>query len=240
MPRAATLRPVDVDPQLLDRARRGRRAATIELLATFYPPVYRTAAALTGRQDAARAVSRKVMIDGLNRLPAFDDVGEPDRWFRHHAVLSARAASGQPVSTKKDALMTPDAAMPYLAFVVALRDLPVQQAEAYLLHHGEGLSGRALGIVMDYSQVAAQKHLEAAERTMRAIGGENVGALTAQLVRAYRSLTPGEKIILPAVTAAVRRRRRKQLLRWVGWLVFLVGLAFAAWGGWVIWRAIQA
>ena len=214
----------------------------IQLLADFYPPVYRTAAALTGRQDAARAVSRKVMIDGLNRLPSFADPAEPDRWFRHHAVLSARRAKGPPVSTKQDALVAQvkDPTMPFLAFVVALRDLPQQQAEAYLLHHGEGLSGRPLGIVMDFSQVAAQKHLEAAERTMRAIGGENVEALTAQLVRAYRSLTPTEKMILPAVTAAVRRRRRKQLLRRVGWLVFLVGLVFAAWGGWVIWRAIQA
>ena len=46
----------------------------------------------------------------------------------------------------------------YAGFIRALRTLPVQQAEAFILHHGEHLNERLLGVAMDLSTGAAGSH----------------------------------------------------------------------------------
>ena len=240
------MKPVELDPDLFADAKGGQREATVRLLSAFYPSVYRVAAALTGRRDVARKVARHILSRGLELLPKWAEPGAPDRWFRHHTLLLARRVKLAAPPTNDDALVTAarsadggNVPMPYLAFVVALRQMPRQQAEAYLLHHGEGLTVRQLGVAMDCSQQAAGQHLDTADRTMRAIAGDSLEPLSDRLVRAYRSLTPDLRIVVPAVSAAMRRRRRRRLLR--GLLIVLVGAALiaAAWVGWRVWLVLE-
>ena len=238
--------PVEIDPALFADARNGRREATVRLLSAFYPGVYRVAAALTGRRDVARKIARHILARGLELLPKWVEPGAPDRWFRHHTLLLARRVKLGPPPTNADALVTAardadqgNVPMPFLAFVVALRQMPRQQAEAYLLHHGEGLPVRAVGVAMDCSQTAAAQHLDTADRTMRAIAGGDVGPLSDRLVAAYRSLTPDGRIVVPAVAGAMRRRRRRRLLRALSVVVIGAVLVAAAWVGWRVWQVLE-
>ena len=106
----------------------------------------------------------------LRVLPKWRTGVVPENWFYHHTLLSARGFLARPPDPHQDLLVTAapapkdprDAAPPtgeialawvgpdeasYVAFVRALRNLPAQQAEAFILHHGERLNERLLGVV---------------------------------------------------------------------------------------------
>src|SRR5436190_708468 len=73
----------------------------------------------------------------------------------------------------------------YAGFVRAVRALPIQQKEAFILAHGEQWDTRALAVAMDCSQEAAANHLREATRVLSSLGGNHFAAFTAQLSHAY-------------------------------------------------------
>jgi DNA-directed RNA polymerase specialized sigma24 family protein len=231
----------EVEADLLHYARRGNRRAMEQMLEMHYPPVHRIAHALTAREEVARRVLRFVMTRSLQVMPNWNQESAPTRWFYHHTVLSSRRENRKPPYPSEDPLFVQGSGpqTPYLAFLRALRELPVQQKEAFILHHGEELDTRYLGISMDCSREAAEQHLLSATQTLSAIAGGQFGAFTQRLREAYQGLTPPAHVIVPQVRRQVSRhmlpRRAK---RWFGLLILLavlVGLAYLALRlGWLV------
>ena len=238
---------------LLRRAQDFERGAMEELLADVYPAVYRMAHALTGRPGAGRQVVHDVIRRSLRVLPKWRPGVVPENWFYHHTLLSAREFLARPPDPKQDLLVTaapsaadadpppkgeialawvaPDQAS-YVAFVRALRNLPVQQAEAFILHHGERLNERLLGVAMDCSVAAAANHLAAANAALNAVTAGRTDAFAATLSRAYRALTPPPATIRPVARKYVARAARPRLLRRIFRVLLALALLAAVYFAW--------
>jgi DNA-directed RNA polymerase specialized sigma24 family protein len=227
-------------PDAFTRARDLKPAAVSEVLAEFYAPVHRLAHGLCGRPDVARGVVKYVMTRSIQRLPSWDDQDEAENWFHHFTVLTtrrARAGKRRPEPGAGNDMLLGDMSAPepaYVAFLTALRNLPEQQQEAFVLHHGERIGLRTSSIAMDCSTQAAQNHLNAATETLRLVAGERFERFTTRLNAAYRRLTPDAELALPLVRKVVRRRvwpRRVAL-----WTARLLVLALVAGTAWLVWR----
>ena len=227
-----------VSEELLAQAQNGNAAAMEALLAESYPSVCRIARAVAGEEHVAHYIVDLVLERSLRVLPTWRRGVIPENWFYHHTLLTARDfAAVNAVDPRRDPLVTQAAAAStdpgYVAFVRALRGLPEQQAEAFLLNHGEMLNERLLGVAMDCSATAAEKHLAAASEALAAIAGPQREAYTAALHRAYTSLTPQEGSGVREVRAFVRRTRRRHLLRrLMRWLLVLLVLGASAYAAW--------
>lgn len=232
--------PMEVDPDLLDRARRGKRSAIIELLQLYYPQVWRVAVALTGREDVGRGVTLYVMRRSLQHIERWQDQEAPTRWFRHHTLMTLRRTRKHKPDLFNDVLIRrSDRNDPaYTAFIKALRDLPEQQREAFLLTHGEKLPPRQIAIAMDCSMHAAQMHLSEAEKHLRLLGQGDYESLVQHLHDRHQRLTPDEQMILPSLRRQLRRsiwwRRIRVLSKAALWLVILGGIGYAGWWTWPV------
>lgn len=226
---------MEVDSQTLERARRYQRDAVERLFAAFYPVVCRMALALSGRVDAGTDIVRVVVKRGFQVLPRWRDDGAPERWFHHHTVLAARRSTRAGPELSSDVFVTTaqtrDAGYP--AFIRALRLLPHQQREAFILHHGEHMNTRYLAVAMDCSTEAAQNHLAQATESLKLIAGQSYLGFLKQLGDCYRQLSPAEEMSLPSVRKYVARfiwpRRVAAVLRAVFVVATLSGLAYLAW-----------
>ena len=225
---------MSVSDNVLERAQRGDRAACAALLAESYPAVVRMARALTGDAAEAERVVDFVLTRGAKFLPSWRRGSTPQNWFYHHTLLAARDRT--PASAPQADLLVGEAqgAGPdYLAFVRAVRGLPQQQCEAFILHRGERLSAKMLGVTMDCSSTAAENHLNAANATLAAIAGSSLGPCQSALSRAYAALGPPPESVGPAVTPHARTYTRplrlRRLARRVIFTVVLIALAGAAW-----------
>jgi DNA-directed RNA polymerase specialized sigma24 family protein len=233
---------MDVDVDLLRAARKGRRDAIIELLAIHYPLVWRMAEALTGRRDIARGVMKYVMPRSLKALPGWKAESDPHRWFYHHTLLTTRriSAAHQPDPLKDSLIDGPTTTASYLAFIKALRALPMQQREAFILANGEGAGARAMAVAMDLSTLAAENHLREASERLRALAPDKYDASVARLQAAYRKLSPDEDMSVPSVRSRVNRLVRPWFIRRTLRTIFtLLALALTAWGAWWVWRIVQ-
>jgi DNA-directed RNA polymerase specialized sigma24 family protein len=219
----------------LAKARKFTRHALDQVFADSYPAVCRISAALTGRPDVARGVVRWVMARAMYMLPKWRDETAPERWFLHHTLLTARRTSKHLPDPKKDLLLVnaewKDEGYP--AFVRALRQLPVQQKEAFILHHGEHFNDRYLAVAMDCSTQAAENHLHAATAALQAISGDRFETFTTDMKRAYAKLGPTEEEVFPSVRKYVSRhlwpRRFKALVKLIVALVVLAAIGYAVW-----------
>jgi DNA-directed RNA polymerase specialized sigma24 family protein len=226
-----------VSDDVLERAQRGDRAACAALLSESYPSVVRMARALTGDAGEADRVVDFVLTRGAKLLPAWRRGTMPQNWFYHHTLLAARerAATRPTHGAGADLLVmeTTGAGPEYVAFIRAVRGLPGQQGEAFILHQGERLNTRLLGVTMDCSSAAAENHLNAATATLTAIAGISLGSCQAALSRNYAALGPPAESVGPAVEryaqSYTRPLRLRRLLRRVILVAVLVTLAWCAW-----------
>lgn len=227
--------PIDLDT--LRRAHDLARDAVEAVVNESFPTVARMAYALTGRNAAGNRVVRHIVRRGLKMMPTWHDEGEPQRWFLHHTILACRREGPPPPpSAAADLLLTQGPQPPSaadVAFVRALRALPQQQVEAFLLHFGESFNPRYMAVAMDCSTAAAQQHLESATTALRTLAGGDFEPQTARLRRVYQSLTPADRVRLPQVGALVRRhvwpRRAWRVMKLAFGLAVLLGLGWAAW-----------
>src|SRR5687768_17223917 len=148
-----------VDPWTLAEAAQGKRDALARLLATYYPQVWRIAVNLTGREAVGKAVARQIMERSLVAAQTWEHEEVPERWFKHHTVLAARDAAPRTPPSDDVLIFKGPRDAGYVAFARAVRGLPHQQREAFLLNHGEDFDLRQLGIAMDCSVDAAGVHL---------------------------------------------------------------------------------
>ena len=227
------------------RARKLKPDAVATVLASVYGNVHRLAYGLAGRADVGRGIVRYVMARAVRLLPNWHDEAEAELWFHHFTVLTARRSHRNRPEPLKDLLVvggdgyhrgafTPAGDDPaYVAFVAALRALPHQQQEAFLLHHGEKLNTRFMSVSMDCSIEAAHNHLRVATGSLRMVAGPSFDAFTNRLAVAYARQTPSEDLVLPSVKSIVRRRvwprRVGRWVRAVFVLALLAALIYAAW-----------
>jgi DNA-directed RNA polymerase specialized sigma24 family protein len=243
-----------IGDDLLLRAKDYDRRAMEELLSDVYPVVHRMAHALTGRPGAGKQVVHDVMRRSLRVLPKWRTGVVPENWFYHHTLLSARGFAARRPDPREDLLVTaakapapapvvaaggeiplaevtPDDPS-YVAFVRALRNLPVQQAEAFILHHGERLNERLLGVAMDCSVAAAATHLLAANQSLNAVTAGRTELFAATMSKAYHALTPPPATISPVTRKYVARGLRPRLFRRIFRIVLLLLLLAGAYFAW--------
>lgn len=221
---------------VLAEAREFRPVAMETLLASGYAPARRIAHALSGNEAIGRTVAELLIRRSLRLLPKWHDPSSPENWFYHHAVLTTRSANlPAPEDPLADPLVLhgrPD--LPeYVAFIRALRLLPQQQREAFILHHGERLNSRMLGVAMDCSMQAAETHLHAASEALRSVSGADIDPLAARLTRAYAELKASEPDVTPGVRVCVQQVRRRiamqRIIRVLVVALVLGGLAAGVW-----------
>jgi DNA-directed RNA polymerase specialized sigma24 family protein len=224
-----------IPDDVLERAMKNDRAATEAVLTEVYPSVFRLSHALTGRPGAARQVLHDVLRRSLRVMPKWRRGTVPENWYYHHTLITAREIAPNPPELREDVLVkqagTEDPA--YLAFVRTIRSLPRQQAEAFLLHHGEKLNTRLLGVSMDCSQSAAADHLNAANAAIDSVAGaEALPALTATLEKTYASLLPPTNTIRPAARKYIKAHIRPKIIKRVVLVILLVALVIGAFYAW--------
>lgn len=217
------------------RARRADRAAVEAILTGSFPAVHRIAHALSGDQARGTAVARHVLRRAVRVMPRWRKGITPENWFYHHTLLMSREAAPHPPAPDRDLLIAagPDGNPAYLAFIRALRVLPRQQMEAFVLNHGEKLNSRLLGVAMDCSASAAATHLLAATESMRTIAGHSYEDLVVALERAYATLSPPETIVRTTVgrqvAAGLWAMRLRRMIRRTITLAVLAAVGFAVW-----------
>jgi len=220
----------------INRARRSDRQAVETLLCESYPAMHRIAHALAGDPKTAPKIVHLVLRRAVLVMPRWRKGITPENWFYHHMLLTARGASPLTVPIERDLLITagPTGSPAYMAFIRALRGLPRQQMEAFVLNHGEKLNSRLLGVSMDCSTRAATVHFEAATQSLQTIAGESFDDLVARFEQAYMTLTPPTTVIRTAVrreaTVAIWAIRLRRLIR------RLVAVSILALIGYAVWR----
>ena len=223
--------PRQIDDETLTRARAGRSDDLARVLAAHYPLVWRVCVNLIGRQDKARPVAQAVMSRAVTAAESWDHDDAPARWFRHHALLSAREATpAKPPASDVLVDRGPDDPA-YAAFVRAVRALEPQQREALLLSVGEGFDLRSLATAMDCSTEAASVHLKNATATLSAFAGGDYADFVEDLRRAYRASEPDSSLSLPNARRAVRRRVwPARVVGVLGWALLLLLIGGAIYG----------
>jgi DNA-directed RNA polymerase specialized sigma24 family protein len=223
-----------ISDDIMKRARRSDRRAIEAILADSYPAMHRMAYALTGDPKLAQRVVRLVLRRAVRLMPRWRKGITPENWFYHQMLLSAREASSK-VSPDRDVLITagPTGQPAYVAFICALRGLPQQQMEAFVLNHGEQLNPRLLGVAMDCSTIAASTHLAAGMQALQGIAIDSFPALVSTFERAYHTLTPPQTIVRSATTqqtgSVIWQIRLRRLIRRMVWLVVLASIGYAVW-----------
>jgi DNA-directed RNA polymerase specialized sigma24 family protein len=222
-----------ISPDTLAAARRLSAPAVAEVLREHYPSVHRLAYGLAGRADVGAGIVRYVMQRSIAILPTWEDENQPENWFHHFTVITARRSIGHRPDPRTDLLLgdtgvTPDPA--YIAFLAGLRAIPQQQQEAFILHTCERLGPRTSSLAMDCSTEAAGNHLRAAIEALRFVSGDRYETFATRAANAYRRLTPPPDTILPRVKSIVRRRVwPRRMARFLAWIVLLGAIGGAAW-----------
>jgi len=209
-------------------AQAGDTGAAQRVFANALPTCERIALALCGTRPAARRVVKEVAKRGarqFDRWRAADDAG---RWFMHHTILLTRR-SRKPVEPKYDILLEdvggPDVVQ-YQAMIAALRNLPPQQLEAFVLTHAQRWNTRLCAVAMDCSNKAVENHLAEANRQMTPLLAKNVDLLTAALAQVYKSLPLDLPVAPETIAFRVRTGRSvRRVTRLVGWIVMLALIA---------------
>lgn len=198
-----------------------------------YPEVLRLAMLLTGREDVARGVAKFVMSRAVAAWPTWESPVQMRGWFFHHALLtSRRAVKHRPTRETEFLLQDVPNDPQYVAFVSALRELPFQQAEAWLLFDVLDLDIRGCSVAMDCSTAATQNHLVAARTTLHTLAGEEYEPLVARIRETTYAYTPDEAPTVRAVETSVRRYLLPKKVEAVLTIIILAALTVAAWKLW--------
>ena len=224
-----------VADDVVEKARLGDRASVEAVVTECFPAVHRVAHALTGDPAVAGKVVRFVLRRSVDVMPRWRSGLIPENWFFHNTLITLRRLNAPAPPPNQDLLITvgPTGLPAYGGFIRALRALPVQQAEAFVLHHGEHLNERLLGVAMDLSTGAAGSHLAAATASLQSLAGDDYPALVAALEKAYAALTPPETIVRTTARTEMRSilwgKLIRRVVRRLITLAILAAIGFAAW-----------
>lgn len=230
---------LELTSDVLEAARGGDREATVEILSMYYPLVWRMASGLTGREDVGKGVTKYIMQRALRSLSSWKDEGAPARWFHHNTLLMVRRTYKHPPQTETDCLLVSDRSTIDVAFIRSLRQLPMQQREAFILANGERLDPRAIAVAMDFSVLATGTHLREATHQLQSLGPEDFEISVKRMAAAYHKLGPDEEMAVQEI----RQRVQRFLLPYQVGRIFrgamgLILLFLTAWFGYWIYEIV--
>jgi hypothetical protein len=208
-----------------------------ETVSSIFPQACRLAITLCGDRPTGLNVSRHVLRRSGLLVDRWKDFPEGQRWFLRYTVLCTR--EHPPESSKNDHLFLAARSAEQQAIIVALRHLPGQQREAFILHHGEQLDLRQTATAMDCSLSAVKNHLHQATAALNEIAIGGIQPFVLALPEMMHQLTPDPDTVELEIKRSLRVRRRrgglallfKFLKEALNWLLLLA----AIWALWT-WR----
>jgi DNA-directed RNA polymerase specialized sigma24 family protein len=224
---------MEIDDAVFVAARLGKRQPAIDVIVRYVPEAFAIATLLTGSFEVGRQAIHRLTVASMKQLPTWTDPDEGRRWFRHQAVLVARQLGTSGVDDVH-VFARADSALPagFPAFIRAVRKLPQQQQESFLLQHGLGFDPRERGVAMDCSTTAAQTHLQEAERQLIPLLGADYNLMRVTLRDGATRLLDVQDphgFVARRYRSPRGRRRRDAML---GLLVILCASAGVAWLAW--------
>lgn len=207
------------------------RTQLVSDLLLVHPLVARLSLLLTGRDDLTRRITHTVMILAVNQWPAWpEDEPAPSAWFLHHTLLQARASvfSDDPLPDPEALLLNQPPNPEYAAFLRALRKLPFQQIEAFVLYDVLRHDLRGAAVAMDMSTTATANHLESARSTLKTLAADRYDALLAHLRAFAATHAPDDNLILPEIRGELRAHTWRRIWRWTRFSAVLAILAAIA------------
>ncbi len=178
---------MSINPSTLRQVQKFNLSATARVLEAYHARVLRLARGISGRSTTARKIVNVVMRQAARSAHQWHHDDAPERWFLHHTLLACRRCIRHLPDVSEDELFTragsDDPA--FRALVSALRQLPPQQQEAFLLGHAERLGDRLLAVAMDLSTTAATTHLSAADQTLAPLAGGRIDEFHKLIARAW-------------------------------------------------------
>lgn len=219
-------------------AQQGKPDAFRHLYSQALEPCARIAYSLCGDSDGAQKVLRALVSRSIRQFPRWKYADEASAWFMHQTILLLREIA-RPIKPPDDLLLKdvggPDV-IQYAAMVRAIRKLPQQQQEAFLLTHAQRWNTRLCAIAMDCSNTAVVTHLNEAQRQLQPLLGEHASALLGYLHQVHRSMPvkyPSAPILLGTT---IRVRRTLQKLAYIaGWGMILLIILAILWVWLVLW-----
>jgi DNA-directed RNA polymerase specialized sigma24 family protein len=236
----------------------------LTLLRQSHARIHRIALALCGNRQSAEAVVEKVLRASGKISRRWETDEDAQRWFMHYTVLLCRAMNsekndaGSEVSRRAgsvgpgssgylrtgvgddEALLSLVTDTDSIAILHAIRQLPTQQREAFLLHHGEEMDLRQMATAMDCSNAAAANHLVAAVKSLKEFQLIGIGEFTARLPALLRQLLPPTDALDAHLQNLIADQRHRERLRQiVDWVVRITLLAAIAALLWWIWQRIE-
>jgi DNA-directed RNA polymerase specialized sigma24 family protein len=211
-----------------------RTPTNLESLHRFHPQVYRIAAALCATRSGAENVVEKVLLRSGLHSTRWSDDNDAQRWLVHYTVLISREYSA--ASLDQDILLNSATSPACAAVIAALRQLPRQQCEAYLLYYGEKFELRQLATAMDCSSAAAANHLSTAASTLNLLTANLLDEFNQALPLLMQMLVPPCEILELEIRQLLGRRRKWArvcwLLKLLALLLLVSFLLVAALTGW--------
>lgn len=210
----------------------GNTGAIERVYAQALEPCARVATSVSGRPDVAHNVLRELVRRSTKQFEKWSYADEASRWFMHHTIILLREHR-KPLTPRDDMLLKdiggPDVVQ-YVAMVNAIRKLPDQQQEAFLLTHAQRWNTRLCAIAMDCSNTAVESHLVEANRQIQPLLGEHASALLGFLNKVHLSI-PIEYPSAPKIIAArIKARRGARAVRTlVGWGLVALIVAAIVW-----------
>jgi DNA-directed RNA polymerase specialized sigma24 family protein len=234
----------------------------LTLLRQSHARIYRISLALCGDRASAEAVVEKVLRMSGKISPRWETDEDARRWFMHYTVLSCRATNAENKNTGSELprgarpTAEPPGSSSYLssgvtgneallslvthpdsiAILRAIRQLPTQQREAFLLHHGEEMDLRQMATAMDCSSAAAANHLVGAVKSLKELHLVGIGEFTARLPALLRQLVPQDDALDAHLQNLIAKRWRRnriwRIIIWVAWIILLSSIAFSLWWIW--------
>jgi DNA-directed RNA polymerase specialized sigma24 family protein len=200
----------------------------LKVLRLTHRQIYRISLVLCGDRSATEQVVKKVILQSGQAARKWETPDDAQRWLMHYTVLLSRAVQTPGNDTLLESATDPDE----IAVIQAIRQLPTQQREAFVLHHGEAMELRQLATAMDCSTTAAANHLVAAVGALKGQNLIGLGDFTTNLPGRIEKLLPPPQLLETsledAMLASDRLWRRVVLL----WLKNAIVLACI---GWLIW-----
>lgn len=216
----------------LESAQRGDAGAAQRLFQQATATCGRVATTLLGTHAQGHRAVRELAKRAATQLPGWRSADEAARWFMHHTILLTRQLR-KPFDPQYDVLLHdvggPDVTE-YRAMVTALRKLPEQQQEAFLLTHAQKWNTRLCAVAMDCSNVAVETHLVGATRELQPLLGKHFEVLMGFLRQVHEAVPVETTAIATGVARRTRARRSAKLLTTIfGWAFIALIVLFAVW-----------
>ncbi len=200
--------------------------AATTILDRCYPRVHRIAIALCANDASAFEVARTVLRTGFSRIQLLKDPDVADRWFAHFTVLTARTHTRE--AGNRDSILGSNVAFSDL--MRSVDTLPMQQREAFVLHHGLSMDLRQLATAMDCSSAAAANHLVTAAEKVRMMSEGRLTQITAAIPKLLDRAVPPPQVLRVEIRQMIREKKRQTRYRcWLLLACLLVLAALAIW-----------